>query len=41
MKETFKEIMHNMGAVITWGDDGPERDYGLEDPVRSFMKQVR
>ncbi len=25
MKETFKEIMHNMGAVITWGgDDGPE-----------------
>jgi hypothetical protein len=19
MKETFKEIMHNMGAVITWG----------------------
>ena len=33
MKETFKEIMHNMGAVITWGaDDGPENDYGLEAP---------
>jgi choline dehydrogenase-like flavoprotein len=33
MKETFKEIMHNMGAVITWGgNDGPENDYGLEPP---------
>ncbi len=33
MKETFKEIMHNMGAIITWGaDDGPENDYGLESP---------
>ena len=33
MKETFKEIMHNMGAVITWGgDDGPENDYGLSKP---------
>ena len=32
MKETFKEIMHNMGAVITWGDDGPENNYGLETP---------
>jgi choline dehydrogenase-like flavoprotein len=32
MKETFKEIMHNMGAVITWGDEGPENNYGLEDP---------
>lgn len=33
MKETFKEIMHNMGAVITWGgSDGPENDYGLEPP---------
>jgi choline dehydrogenase-like flavoprotein len=33
MKETFKEVMHNMGAVITWGgDDGPENDYGLEAP---------
>jgi choline dehydrogenase-like flavoprotein len=32
MKETFKEIMHNMGAIITWGDDGPETNYGLEDP---------
>lgn len=32
MKETFREIMHNMGAVITWGDDGPDNDYGLEAP---------
>ena len=32
MKETFREMMHNMGAVITWGDDGPENDYGLETP---------
>lgn len=34
MKETFKEIMHKMGAVITWGDDGPENSYGLETPGR-------
>ena len=33
MKETFKEIMHNMGAVITWGaDDTAENNYGLETP---------
>jgi choline dehydrogenase-like flavoprotein len=33
MKETFREMMHNMGAVITWGDDGtPENNYGLEVP---------
>lgn len=33
MKETFKEIMHNMGAIITWGgDDGPDNNYGLEAP---------
>lgn len=33
MKETFKEIMHEMGAVITWGgNDGPENNYGLETP---------
>ena len=33
MKETFREIMHEMGAVITWGDnDGPESNYGLETP---------
>jgi len=25
--------MHQMGAVITWGDDaGPENNYGLETP---------
>lgn len=33
MKETFKEIMHNMGAVITYGgDDAEKNDYGLEAP---------
>src|SRR5918993_745352 len=32
MKETFREIMHNMGAIITWGDEGAESDYGLETP---------
>jgi choline dehydrogenase-like flavoprotein len=34
MKETFREIMHGMGAVITSGDDGPENNYGLADPGR-------
>lgn len=33
MKETFAEILHNMGAVITYGgDDGPQNNYGLHDP---------
>ena len=32
MKETFREMMHNMGAVITWGDDDAKNDYGLETP---------
>lgn len=33
MKETFSEILHSMGAVITWGgDDGPENNYGLHPP---------
>lgn len=33
MKETFREIMHQMGAVITWGDDATaENNYGLESP---------
>ncbi|MDQ3394137.1 MAG: GMC family oxidoreductase [Bacteroidota bacterium] len=33
MNETFKEIMHNMGAVITWGgNNGPANNYGLEEP---------
>ena len=40
MKETFKEIMHNMGAVITWGDDGSKKIImDWQSPVRSFMKQ--
>lgn len=33
MKDTFREIMHNMGAVITWGDDGTEKNnYGISNP---------
>jgi choline dehydrogenase-like flavoprotein len=33
MQETFKEILHNLGAVITWGNDnGPHNNYGLESP---------
>ena len=33
MKETFKEILHNMGAVITWGgDDDATNNYGLSNP---------
>ncbi len=33
MKETFKEIMHEMGAIITWGaDDTAENNYGLSKP---------
>lgn len=33
MKETFKEIMHNLGAVVTWGgDDNASNQYGLTKP---------
>jgi len=33
MKETFAEILHNMGAVITSGaNDGPHNNYGLHNP---------
>ena len=39
MKETFAEIMHDMGAVITWGgDDGQQNNYGLQRPAKSYMK---
>ena len=35
MKETFQEILHGMGAEITWGNNGtPENKYGLEAPGR-------
>jgi choline dehydrogenase-like flavoprotein len=35
MKETFREIIHTMGGVITYGNnDGPENDYGLLAPGR-------
>ncbi len=33
MTETFSEILHTMGAVITWGaDNGPQNNWGLENP---------
>jgi choline dehydrogenase-like flavoprotein len=33
MKETFKEVMHNMGAKITWGGDDDEKNqWGLAKP---------
>jgi choline dehydrogenase-like flavoprotein len=33
MKETFKEIIHNMGAVVTWGgDDNESNQWGLSKP---------
>ncbi len=33
MKETFKEIMHNMGAIITWGgNDDEKNNWGLAKP---------
>ncbi len=34
MQETFQEMMHNMGAQITWGIAGPDTLYGLETPGR-------
>ncbi len=33
MMETFSEILHNMGAVITWGaNNNKENNWGLEPP---------
>ncbi|HVW60716.1 MAG TPA: GMC oxidoreductase, partial [Puia sp.] len=33
MKETFKEILHAMGAVVTWGgDDDAKNNYGIHAP---------
>lgn len=33
MKETFAEILHNMGAIVTYGDDYSKEDnYGLSRP---------
>ena len=33
MTETFSEILHNMGAVITWGaNNNKENNWGLEPP---------
>ncbi len=33
MKETFTEILHEMGAIVTWGaEDGPHNNWGLDNP---------
>ncbi|HEX4849333.1 MAG TPA: GMC family oxidoreductase [Puia sp.] len=33
MSETFSEILHAMGAIITYGkDNGPKNNYGLHNP---------
>lgn len=32
MQETFQEIIHKMGAEITWGLQGKENNYGLTAP---------
>ncbi|WP_126972758.1 GMC oxidoreductase [Gynurincola endophyticus] len=33
MQETFLEMMHEMGAIVTWGGDGTAANsYGLENP---------
>jgi len=34
MQETFAEIIHKMGAEVTWGKAGAESNYGLEAPGR-------
>jgi choline dehydrogenase-like flavoprotein len=34
MQDTFEEIIHKMGAEITWGKAGAESNYGLEAPGR-------
>jgi choline dehydrogenase-like flavoprotein len=34
MIDTFQDIMHNMGAIITSTIQGPETNYGLEAPGR-------
>lgn len=34
MKETFKEILTAMGAIITFGDDGADKNYGILPPGR-------
>ncbi|HYG18372.1 MAG TPA: GMC family oxidoreductase [Ohtaekwangia sp.] len=34
MKETFAEIIHTMGGVVTWGKSTAQESYGLETPGR-------
>jgi hypothetical protein len=30
--------MHNMGAIVTWGDDGQKITTDWKHPARLFMK---
>jgi choline dehydrogenase-like flavoprotein len=34
MQDTFAEIIHTMGGVVTWGKGSAENEYGLEAPGR-------
>jgi choline dehydrogenase-like flavoprotein len=34
MMETFEEIIHSVGGIVTSGKNGPENDYGLAAPGR-------
>jgi choline dehydrogenase-like flavoprotein len=34
MKETFAEIIENMGGIVTWGKSTAEENYGLATPGR-------
>jgi choline dehydrogenase-like flavoprotein len=34
MQDTFAEIIHTMGGVVTWGKGSAANDYGLEAPGR-------
>ena len=34
MQDTFEEIIHKMGAEVTWGKAGADTNYGLEAPGR-------
>jgi choline dehydrogenase-like flavoprotein len=31
-QETFAAVMHEMGAIMLYGNQGPENNYGLENP---------
>jgi choline dehydrogenase-like flavoprotein len=34
MKQTFEEIIHKVGGVVTWGKSSAEDNWGLETPGR-------